>query len=228
MAMTDAARTDSATADSVTTTRVQLARDRVDEARRDARATRIAAAPALRARAVRRTRLLRTVLIGTAVAVAILVVVGAVLGWQIRGQRAEVDRQTEVLDSARAGVAAMLTADPADPVGFVDGVLAVSTGAQRDRIESARDALITEVRTQAGRSVGQVVSAGLVTDPASDEVGVTVDVLVVADATNPLLLGSEGTAEEAAAVDTTAERITALITMESTGDGWKIAGARQP
>ncbi|GAA14205.1 hypothetical protein [Gordonia alkanivorans] len=228
MAMTDAARTDSATADSVTTTRVQLARDRVDEARRDARATRIAAAPALRARAVRRTRLLRTVLIGTAVAVAILVVVGAVLGWQIRGQRAEVDRQTEVLDSARAGVAAMLTADPADPVGFVDGVLAVSTGAQRDRIESARDALITEVRTQAGRSVGQVVSAGLVTDPASNDAGTTVDVLVVADATNPLLLGSEGTAEEAAAVDTTAERITALITMESTGDGWKIAGARQP
>ncbi|ASR04618.1 hypothetical protein [Gordonia rubripertincta] len=223
----DAARTDRGTTDAAITARVQLARDRADEATRTARTARIAAAPALRERAVRRTRVVRTVLLATAVAVAILAIVGAVLGWQIRGQRAEIDRQAEVLESARAAVTAMLTADPADPAGFVDGVLAVSTGAQRDRIESARDALLAEVRTQAGRSVGQVVSAGLVTDPASDEVGTAVDVLVVADATNPLLLGSDGTDGQAAAVDTTAERITALITMERVGDGWKIAGARQ-
>jgi Mce-associated membrane protein len=228
MAVTDAARTESVTTGTATTARVQLARARVDEARRKARTTRIAAAPALRARAVRRTRLLRTALIASAGALAILVIAGAVLGWQIRGQRAEVDHQAEVLDSARAGVTAMLTADPADADGFVDGVLAVSTGAQRDRIDSAREALVAEVRTQTGRSVGQVVSAGLVTDPTSDDAGTTVDVLVVADATNPLLLGSGGTDGQAAAVDTTAERITALITMERTGDGWKIAGARQP
>ncbi len=157
--------------------------------------------------------------------VAILVVAGVVLGWQIRGQRAEVDLQGEVLDSARAAVTAMLTADPAEAGAYVDGVLAVSTGSQRDRIDKARDALVTEVRTQTGRSVGQVVSAGLVTDPASDDTGTTVDVLVVADATNPLLLGSERAADPAA-VDATAERITALITMERTGDGWKIAEAR--
>ncbi|ATD72009.1 MULTISPECIES: hypothetical protein [Gordonia] len=212
-------------ADDSTSARVRLARSRVDEATRSARTARIAAAPALRERAVRRTRRLRAGLLAVAAIVAILVVAGVVLGWQIRGQRAEVDLQGEVLDSARAAVTAMLTADPAEAGAYVDGVLAVSTGSQRDRIDKARDALVTEVRTQTGRSVGQVVSAGLVTDPASDDTGTTVDVLVVADATNPLLLGSERAADPAA-VDATAERITALITMERTGDGWKIAEAR--
>lgn len=212
-------------ADDSTSARVRLARSRVDEATRSALTARIAAAPALRERAVRRTRRLRAGLLAVAAIVAILVVAGVVLGWQIRGQRAEVDLQGEVLDSARAAVTAMLTADPAEAGAYVDGVLAVSTGSQRDRIDKARDALVTEVRTQTGRSVGQVVSAGLVTDPASDDTGTTVDVLVVADATNPLLLGSEGAAAPAA-VDATAERITALITMELTGDGWKIAEAR--
>ncbi|KAF0970287.1 MULTISPECIES: hypothetical protein [Gordonia] len=212
-------------ADDSTSARVRLARSRVDEATRSALTARIAAAPALRERAVRRTRRLRAGLLAVAAIVAILVVAGVVLGWQIRGQRAEVDLQGEVLDSARAAVTAMLTADPAEAGAYVDGVLAVSTGSQRDRIDKARDALVTEVRRQAGRSVGQVVSAGLVTDPASDDTGTTVDVLVVADATNPLLLGSEGAAAPAA-VDATAERITALITMELTGDGWKIAEAR--
>ncbi|MDS1113829.1 hypothetical protein RD149_08615 [Gordonia westfalica] len=212
--------------DSTTTARVQLARDRVDQATRTARTTRIAAAPALRERAVRRTRLLRMVLMTVAGIVAILVVAGVVLGWQIRGQRAEADLQREVLDSARTAVTAMLTADPADAGAYVDGVLAVSAGSQRDRIESARDALVAEVRSQAGRSVGQVVSAGLVTDPTSGDTGTAVDVLVVADATNPLLLGPGDAGD--AAVDATAERITALITMERTGDGWKIAEARRP
>ena len=210
--------------DSTTTARVQLARDRVDQATRTARTTRIAAAPALRERAVRRTRLLRMVLMGVAGIVAIVVVAGVVLGWQIRGQRAEADLQREVLDSARTAVTAMLTADPADAGAYVDGVLAVSAGSQRDRIESARDALVAEVRSQTGRSVGQVVSAGVVTDPTSGDTAV--DVLVVADATNPLLLGSGDAGD--AAVDATAERITALITMERTGDGWKIAEARRP
>lgn len=212
--------------DSTTTARVQLARDRVDQATRTARTTRIAAAPALRERAVRRTRLLRMVLMAVAGIVAILVVAGVVLGWQIRGQRAEAELQREVLDSARTAVTAMLTADPADAGAYVDGVLAVSAGSQRDRIESARDALVAEVRSQAGRSVGQVVSAGLVTDPTSGDTGTAVDVLVVADATNPLLLGPGDAGD--AAVDAIAERITALITMERTGDGWKIAEARRP
>lgn len=161
---------------------------------------------------------------GVAGIVAIVVVAGVVLGWQIRGQRAEADLQREVLDSARTAVTAMLTADPADAGAYVDGVLAVSAGSQRDRIESARDALVAEVRSQTGRSVGQVVSAGVVTDPTSGDTAV--DVLVVADATNPLLLGSGDAGD--AAVDATAERITALITMERTGDGWKIAEARRP
>ncbi len=83
----------------------------------------------------------------------------------------------------------MLTADPDRAGAYVDEVLAVSTGPQRERIEKARDVLTAEVAGQPGPSVGQVVSAGLVTDPGSDDEGARAGVLVVADATNPVLLG---------------------------------------
>lgn len=205
--------------------RVELARERVDTAVRRARTARIAAAPALRSRASRRTRLLRRALIAVAVAVLLLVAVAGVLSWQIREQHAAAALADDVLASARGAVTAMLTADPADPEGYVAAVAAVSTGSQRERIDAARDALAAEVGGQAGPSVGQVVSAGLVTDPTSDEIGSSVDVLVVADATNPALLGEPGDGSE---IDTTGERITALVTMTSTEDGWKIAQARRP
>lgn len=206
-------------------TRVELARERVDTAARRVRTARIAATPALRSRAARRTRLLRRALIGVAVAVLLLVAVAAALGWQIRGQHAAADLTDDVLTSARGAVTTMLTADPTDPEGYVTAVAEVSTGPQQERIDAARAALVTEVGEQTGPSVGQVVSAGLVTDPTSDEIGSSVDVLVVADATNPALLGGPGGGSE---TDTTGERITALVTMTSTDDGWKIAQARRP
>ncbi|MFE0749612.1 hypothetical protein [Gordonia sp. NPDC058843] len=206
-------------------TRIELARERVDAATKRARAARIAAAAPLRARASRRTRLLRRALVGVAVTVVVLIAAAGVLSWQIRGQHAETDLADDVLASARAAVTVMLTADPADPDGYVAAVAGVSTGPQRMRVEQAREALIAEVGGQAGSSVGQVVSAGLVTDPTSDDVGSSVDVLVVADATNPALLGEPGDGSE---IDTTGARITALVTMTQTEGGWKIAGARRP
>ncbi|WP_055475162.1 hypothetical protein [Gordonia sp. HS-NH1] len=206
-------------------TRVELARERVDTAVRRARTARIAAAPALRWRAIRRTRLLRRTLVAAALAVLVLVAVAGVLSWQIRGQHEVTELTNDVLASARGAVTVMLTADPADPDGYVTAVAEVSTGAQRERIEAARDALVAEVGGQTGSSVGQVVSAGLVTDPTSDEIGADVDVLVVADATNPALLGESG---DGSGVDTTGERVTALVTMTLTEDGWKIAQARRP
>lgn len=207
------------------TTRIELARARVDAATRRARTARIVAAPALRARAARRTQTVRRTLVGAAIAVVVLVGVAGFLAWQIRGQQAATELQDDVLASARGAVTVMLTADPADPEGYVARVAEVSTGPQLKRIDAAREALVTEVGGQRGSSVGQVISAGLVTDPSSDDIGGSVDVLVVADATNPALLGGSGDGSE---IDTTGERITALITMTRTDGGWKIAEARRP
>ncbi|MEO9327791.1 hypothetical protein [Gordonia aurantiaca] len=207
-------------------TRVQLARAHVDEATRAARLAVIAATPALRARALRRSGRLRIALAGVAALVVVLLVVGAVSAWRVRGYEHESDLRRDVLASARDAIVTMLTADPGDAEAYVDAVLAVSTGAQHERIEAARDVLVAEVAGQPGPSVGQVISAGLVTDPTSGDEGDDADVLVVADATNPVLLGGRSQLDGAADVDATAERITALLTMERAGDGWKIAEAR--
>ena len=162
--------------------------------------------------------------------VVVLLVATAVAAWQVRGHDREAELQRNVLASAREAITSMLTADPDRAGAYVDEVLAVSTGPQRERIEKARDVLTAEVAGQPGPSVGQVVSAGLVTDPGSDDEGARAGVLVVADATNPVLLGGRpddgGENPGADAVDTTAERLTATLTMERTGDGWKIAEAR--
>ncbi len=210
--------------------RVQLARTRVEEATRATRLAVIAATPQLRARALRRTRYLRIGLYAVAALVVVLLVATAVAAWQVRGHDREAELQRDVLASAREAITTMLTADPDRAGAYVDKVLAVSTGPQRERIEKARDVLMAEVAGQPGPSVGQVVSAGLVTDPESDDEGARAGVLVVADATNPVLLGGRpddgGENPGADAVDTTAERLTATLTMERTGDGWKIAEAR--
>lgn len=214
--------------DGTAAARVELARARVDTATRAARTARIAAAPALRARASRRTRRVRQVMIVSAAAAVVLVVVAGVLAWGIHEQRRTQDLQDDVLSSARSAVTVMLSADPADAGAYVAALAEVSTGPQRARINGARDELVAEVAGQRGPSVGQVVSAGLVTDPVSDAVGSGADVLVVADATDPLLLGQAPTRAAGSEADTTAERITALVTMERTEDGWKIAEARRP
>ncbi|QMT00755.1 hypothetical protein [Gordonia jinghuaiqii] len=211
------------------TTRIELARARVDAARRAARTARIAAAPALRERALRRTRMLRVGLVAVAVVVAVLIVAAGVLFWQIRVQHDQQALENDVLASARDAVTVMLSADPADPAGYVDAVAGVSTGPQRERIDAAREALADAVRGQRGPSVGQLISAGLVRDPSSDEIGTSVEVLVVADATDPVLLGgSPDSGAAAGEVDATGERVTALITMTRTDAGWKISRAGRP
>ncbi|GAA1479831.1 hypothetical protein GCM10009624_02710 [Gordonia sinesedis] len=196
---------------------VGRARQRVADARRAARLARVAAASELRARAGRRSRWFRRVLAGAAlVAVALLVTV-AVLG--IVNDRAEgrVQTRSDVIESARAATITLLTSDPAQADRYVASALDVSTGDQRDRLERSRGELRAAVAAQSAPSDGQVLAAGLVTDPTGVDNGATADVLLVAAASNPALLGA--TAD--------AERVTVTLTMSRADGRWKIARAVQ-
>ncbi|ACY22966.1 putative membrane glycoprotein [Gordonia bronchialis DSM 43247] len=204
--------------------RLARAQARVDEATRVARAARIAAAPVLRQRARRRTRTFWWSMVALSLVALTLVVATVILGLQVRAADTRGEQRAAVITAADAAVITMLSADPAAPQAYVDAVVAVSTGARRERIESIREALAAEVAAQPGPSVGQVISTGLVTDPPDDAAdGSRVELLTVADATNPALLG--GTAP-APGQDRTAQRITVALTMVKTGDGWLIADAR--
>ncbi|MGW0037657.1 hypothetical protein [Gordonia sp. NPDC003376] len=199
-------------ADRMQSRRVEVARDRLDGARRAARVARIAAADDLRARALRRSRMVWWIL-GAAVVVAIALAATA-LGYAISDARADgrADTRDAVLAAARSAATTMLAADPAHADGYVHGVLALSTGAQHDRLERASAALTAAVAAQPGASTGRVIAAGLVTDPPSDDPGASADVMLVAEASNPELVGG----------DPGAERITLRFTMTRVDDSWLV------
>ena len=206
------------------TVRVERATRRVQEATRRARTARIEAAPALLGRARRRTRWFWLALVGAVVVVVVLLVASVILGVRVRSADALEGEQAAVIGAADAAVVAMLSADPADPQAYVDKVLDVSAGARRERLEGLRDAIAAEVGKQSGPSVGQVISSGLVSDPPDDPAdGARADVLTVADATNPALLGGGAPSPSR---DVTAQRITVALTMIRTADGWRVADAR--
>ena len=107
----------------------------------------------------------------------------------------------------------MLTADPRNASGYVDAVVAVSTGSNGPG--SRRPAgTRRRISAQSGPSTGQVLAVSLVDEPRSDG---DIAVLVVAEATNPQLIGA----------DTTAKRIPVVVTMSESGGRWLIANARQ-
>ena len=190
------------------------AEDRVRAAEREARLARIAAADDLWARAVSRTGLLKS-------AVAALVVLALVLGVTAialftRTPGDDDAGRSQVLSAATDGVTTMLAADPADAAGFADRVIGVSAGDRREQLIAARDTLITEAGKLTAASSGHVVAAGLRTDPTDgDAAGSTADVLVVAEASNPELVGS--TAQ--------GDRIMLSVSLLRTADGWRITGA---
>ena len=190
------------------------AEDRVRAAEREARLARIAAADDLWARAVSRTGLLKS-------AVAALVVLALVLGVTAialftRTPGDDDAGRSQVLSAATDGVTTMLTADPADAAGFADRVIGVSAGDRREQLIAARDTLITEAGKLTAASSVHVVAAGLRTDPTDgDAAGSTADVLVVAEASNPELVGS--TAQ--------GDRIMLSVSLLRTADGWRITGA---
>ncbi|NDK91820.1 hypothetical protein GYA93_19920 [Gordonia desulfuricans] len=192
--------------------RLEVARDRVDAARRAARVARIAAADDLRARAVRRSRAVWWILVA-AVVVAIALAATAI-GYAISDARADGRAETrdDVLDAARSAATTMLAADPAHADRYVRDVLALSTGAQHDRLERAQAALTAAVAAQPGASTGRVIAAGLATDPPSDDPGAAADVLLVAEASNPELVGG----------DPGAERITLTFTMTCVDGNWLV------
>ncbi|NDZ94366.1 hypothetical protein G3I13_11625 [Streptomyces sp. SID6673] len=195
--------------------RLEQARHRVDEATRATRLARIAAAGPLRDRARRRSRRL---MIGAAVAAAVVVVLVAVIvGVAVHNRAAaqRADAATAALDASRSAVTTLLTANPQNPAGYIDQVLAVTTGAQHDRLVTSRDALVAEVGRQDQPSTGQVLSAGLITDPPSDDVGAQARVLMVAEATDPTLVGG----------DYDDRRVTIEVTMTRTAAGWLMSQA---
>ncbi|MFW0783960.1 hypothetical protein AAFP35_05515 [Gordonia sp. CPCC 206044] len=195
-----------------TSQRVDAAAARVDEATRAARRARIAAAEPLRARARRRSTQL---MIGLAVAgIVALVLLGTVIGVGVHNRAAagRAAAADDALAAARTSVTTLLTADPADPAGYLERVLAVTTGAQHQRVQAARAALAAEISGHQAPSTGQILSAGLVTDPGSGEVGAQARVLVVAEATDPQLVGG----------DPSDRQITVEVTMVRTDSGWRI------
>ncbi|MFT3900863.1 MAG: hypothetical protein QM728_11565 [Gordonia sp. (in: high G+C Gram-positive bacteria)] len=178
------------------------------------REARIAAAPALRRQAARRRHLLRLALRAVAGLIIVAAVAALVFGLLARRDDKAVDRGEQARAAARSAVTTMLTADPRAADKYVDAVLAVTTGGQRDRIAGARGELAAEIAKQTAPSTGQVVSTALVGEPSTSG---TVDVLVVAEATNPELIGAS----------TTAKRVPVVVTMSQSGDRWLIAKARQ-
>ncbi|MEE3851129.1 hypothetical protein VZC37_12345 [Gordonia sp. LSe1-13] len=190
------------------------ARRRVDDATRAARQARIAAAGALRARARRRSSRFR---VAAVVCVAVLVVAlgGLVTLWvQNRDAAGRSAAEQAALEASQAGVAALLTADPTDPAAYIDRALAVTTGEQHDRIRDVADALSAEVRGMGRPSSGTVLSAGLVTDPPSDDDGAVAVSLVVAEASDPALVGA----------DPGQNRVTVEVTVTRVGSRWLISG----
>lgn len=178
------------------------------------REARIAAGPALRRRAQRRRRWLVAALRTVAVLIVVVAIAALVFGLLAHRAHSSTARGDAAQVAARAALTTMLTADPRNATGYVDAVVAVTTGDQRARIEAARAGLVEEISAQTGPSTGQVVSVSLLDEPRSDG---DVDVLVVAEATNPQLIGA----------DTTAKRIPVVVTMRESGGRWLVAKARQ-
>ncbi|QUD83971.1 hypothetical protein J8M97_04825 [Gordonia polyisoprenivorans] len=197
------------------TARERLAQERVTHALRAARLTRIAAADDLRARAVRRSRWVRRALVVAALVAVVLIIVAGTLAVLDHRATERTDLDGEVLEAARSATTSMLTSDPAHAEAYVERVLALSTGTQKKRLEQAGAALSAAVAAQTAPSAGRVLSAGLVTDPGSDDPGSHAEVLVVVQASNPVLLGG----------DPQADRLTLTVGMTRTDAGWLVDSA---
>lgn len=190
------------------------ARDRLHDATRAARLTGLAAREALYRRARRRRRAMRTGLIVVALVVAVLTVTGVVLAVRLAADAGAAARRTDVLAASRDAVASMLSANPEHAAQYADSLIAASTGEQHARLIAARSELITEIGRQPEPSTGVIVSAGLVTDPG-DAPDATARVLLIAEATNPALIGG----------DPSQKRMPIVVTMRLVGERWKVEKA---
>ncbi|HEY9312314.1 hypothetical protein [Williamsia sp.] len=188
--------------------RVDKARRRVALAAAAAKQARAAAAPALEARAERRRGRLWLMVFGSALVALVLVVLTVVLLVAHHGAEADRDRDQTVLADTRSAVEAMLTIDPSAPEEFVEQAIAVTSGEQRRRLEDSREQLVEVIGELRVPSTGQVLSAGIVGEVA----GGSAQVLVVAEGTNPTVLGA----------DPSQSRVALLVTMKDSVDHWTI------
>lgn len=188
--------------------RLQSARDRVAAARSAADKARASAEQARTARlARRRARAAATTLAAGVVAVALVIAVITLVVMHTNAEQRR-DRDADVLDDTRAAVTTLLTIDPAAPDAFVEKALSVTSGEQHDRLERARAQLVDVVAALRVPSTGQVLSAGIV----GGDSGGTADVFVVAEGTNPTVLGA----------DPSQNRIALLVTMKEHDGDWTI------
>jgi hypothetical protein len=188
--------------------RLGTARDRVAQARAAAHEAGRSAEPAYAARAQRRRG--RALLVGgCAIVVAVVMAVAAIVfGVQHRDADQDRTRDADVLADTRSAVTTLLTIDPADPAAFVDRALAVTSGEQRRRLEQARPQLLDLAGQLGVPSTGQVLAAGI----TGEVEGSTARVLVVAEGTDPALLGG----------NTAQNRVALVVTMKDVDGQWKI------
>ncbi|GAC67776.1 hypothetical protein [Gordonia soli] len=198
---------------------IERAERRHGEAVRAHRDARVAAADLIRQRAVRRTRLLYAALAALLVVLTAAGVVGGLAGSDAAAAERARAARAEVLIAASAAMTTMLTADPTDPEAYLDRVISVSVGDQRSRLTAVRTELAAEISRQAAPSTGRVVDAGSVDDPPVEpDDGATARVLLVAEATNPELVGG----------DLSARRVTVEVTMVRADGRWLVGQARLP
>lgn len=194
------------------TVRLRTARQKYAEARRTERLARIAAADELRARARRRRAGVRLALLAATLVTVVLLAI-TVTDAVLRHRDADrLDRHAAAREAAISAVTTMLDADPARPDEYLRAALAVTTGQQHERLEKATPAL-REAVTGLGRpATGQVLSAGVAADA-----GDRVDVVLVAQASAPELIGAEAAAN----------RVALRVTMVR-HDGTWLVGATEP
>ncbi|MFT4199424.1 hypothetical protein, partial [Gordonia sp. (in: high G+C Gram-positive bacteria)] len=169
---------------------------------------------ALRRRADRRRRTLAIALRVVAAIIVVAAVAAVLFGLLAKRAHAQADRGAQAQSAARAALTTMLTADPRNAGGYVDSVLAVTTGEQHRRLAAARGELAGEISRQTAPSTGQVLATALVGEPSSNG---PVEVLVVAEATNPQLIGAA----------TTEKRVPVVVTMTKVDGRWLVEKARQ-
>ncbi|WP_328858636.1 hypothetical protein OG579_07555 [Williamsia herbipolensis] len=169
--------------------RVTAARERLERAEAAVAATEVHTGPGRSSDdgGTRRTRRV-AVLIAIVVVVAATVAGIVVCVFSVRADD-ERGRAEAVVAATRAAVATVLTADPTDPEGYLASVRRVSSGDFLRRIDDSAAEITAAVAAQRLPGTGQVVAAGVVGDAARSPV----DLLVVAEATNPALLGGSAT-----------------------------------
>ncbi|MGU3293482.1 hypothetical protein [Williamsia sp. M5A3_1d] len=168
--------------------RIAAARERVERAAADVEATRSEEESTRAGGTGHRKRRVMSIVARVAV-VATLVGIAAGIVLTVVSVRADDERERaeSVLTATRTAVATVLTADPGDPEGYLASVRRVSSGEFRRRIDGSATEIAAAVAAQRLPGTGQVVAAGVVGAPSGSHPGV--DLLVVAEATNPALLG---------------------------------------